>query len=95
MKQEALKWEALNRLSKSPEYLEYLKPILEQAFNNLWPDPAESETVEGFFKQYTEQYGRAMAYKEIFNILSNASAVVINLSKQQDDKKTAPYNLGA
>lgn len=90
LKQEMQKWEALNRIFHSKDYQEYLKPILEGAFYNSWLNPNELDkegrplfpTQEAFHKAYTEQYGRAIAYKELFNLLAGAGSVLENLSKQ-------------
>lgn len=75
-------YEGLHRLSSSSDYQNYLKPILQEAFQNKWPDPTQAKTPEEFHKQYTEAYGRSMAYMEIFNLLANAGSVAQNLSKQ-------------
>lgn len=82
LKQEALKWEALFRIANSSDYKNYLKPILESAFQNLWPDPAESKTPEEFHKQYSEQWGRAMAYKDLYNLLESSGKVAQNIAEQ-------------
>jgi len=81
LKKEILKWEALNRIAKTQDYQEYLKPILEQAQINKWPDPVQ----ENFSKIYRVEYGRALAFKEIQNILETAEAMIINLTKQIND----------
>ena len=90
LKEEMRKWEALNRIYNSEDYQTHLKPILEQAFYNSWMNPSELNedgtpkfaSLEAFHKAYTEQYGRAIAYKELFNMLSNAGSVLENLTKQ-------------
>ena len=90
LKKEMQKWEALHRISQSKDYTEYLKPILEAAFQNTWMNPNELTdsgepkfpNYESFHKAYTEQYGRAIAYKELYNMLSGAGAVLENLTKQ-------------
>lgn len=81
LKQELLKWEAFNRMSHSQDYLEYLKPLLNQALHNKWPDPAQ----EDFDKKYIIEYSRAMAYKEIYDIMETAEAMIKNLTKQIKD----------
>ncbi len=86
-------WEGLMRIYKSQDYQLYLKPILEKAFQNLWPDPTESKTYEEFYKQYTEQRGRAMAYKEIYNLLENAEVLTRNLAEQIKNPNK-DYSLG-
>lgn len=93
VKEKLQEWEGLMRLQKSQDYQLYLKPILERAFQNLWPAPSESKTYEEFHKQYVEQWGRAMAYKELFNLLENAEALVNQLTKQLKDP-TKDYSLG-
>lgn len=85
LKKEMLKWEALNRIFSTKDYQLYLKPILEGAFTNIWPDPTKASSYEEFHKQYSEQYGRAMAYKEIFSMLEGAGRVLENLTKQVND----------
>lgn len=82
LKQEALKWEALYRLSQTKEYQEYLKPILEEQFQNKWLDPAQFKTLEEFHKAYSEAYGRAQAYKEIFNFIASSGKVAQNIADQ-------------
>ena len=84
------KWEALNRIAHSQDYQKFLKPILENAFHNSWMDPNQLDkngrplfpTHEAFHKAYTEQYGRAVAYKELYNMLDGAGAVLENVAKQ-------------
>lgn len=82
LKRELRKWQALSNLSKNKDYQQFLKPILREAFSNLWPDPSRAHSFEEFFKQYSEQYGRAIAYKEIYNMLESAETMVVNLSEQ-------------
>ena len=75
-------WEGRYRLSKSEDYQLYLKPLLMEAFNNLWPDPTQAKSAEEFHKQYSEAWGKAMAYKELYNLLNSSEAMVEALSKQ-------------
>lgn len=63
------------------------------AFNNKWPDPSQAKTVEEFHKQYSEQYGRAMAYQEIFNMLEQADKMARNIAEQINNPKK-DYGLG-
>jgi hypothetical protein len=81
LKQELLKWEAFNRICKSEDYLLYLKPLLQQALNNKWPDPAQQD----FDKKYIIEYSRAKAYEEIFNLMELAEGMIKNLRKQMDE----------
>ena len=81
LKQELQKWEAFNRISKTEDYLKYLKPLLEQAQVNKWPDPAQ----ENFSRIYPVEYGRATAYKEIQMLMESAEAMIQNISKQIKD----------
>lgn len=62
-----------------------------QRTQNLWPDPAEAKSVEEFHKQYTEHYGRAMAFKEIFSMLETADEMARNLAKQKAKTKDKSY----
>jgi len=86
-KEKIAKWEALYRISQSTDYIEYLKPILQEAFNNKWPDPTQAKTPEEFHKQYTEQYGKAMAYKELYNLIESSGSVSRTLTSQIKNKK--------
>jgi hypothetical protein len=84
LKQELTKWEAFNRLQGNPDYQTFLKPLLQSAFNNIWPDPAE----DNFEKKYVIQYARAKAYKEIHDLLETSEAMIKNIRTQvsQPDK---------
>ena len=82
LKAQLLVWEGRHRLSQSEDYQLYLKPLLMEAFNNLWPDPTQAKSAEEFHKQYSEAWGKAMAYKELFNLLNSAEKMVEALSKQ-------------
>jgi hypothetical protein len=82
LKQEALKWEGLHRISQSTEYQEYLKPLLQEQFQNKWLDPAQFNSLEEFHKAYSEAWGRAQAYKEIYNMLESAGKVAQNMAEQ-------------
>lgn len=90
MKKEMQMWEAFHRIYKSQDYQEFLKPYLEKAFYNTWMNPSELNTngdpkfpdEKSFHKAYSEQYFRAIAYKELFNMLSSAASVVENYAKQ-------------
>ena len=86
--------EGLTRICKSQDYQEYLKPILQEAFNNKWPDPTKAVSVEEFHKQYSEQYGRAMAYRELYNILENADIISRNVAEQIKNP-TKNYGIGS
>ena len=94
-------WEALNRLSKMEEYKDYLRPRLQEAFNNRWIDPNQVDengqplfdTYEAFHKAYTEMRGKAVAYQEITNMIDGASAMVEQISKAIEDP-SADYGLG-
>lgn len=76
------RYQALLRICKSPDYQEHLKPILMEAFHNKWPDPSQSQDLAQFHKQYSEQYGRAMAFKEIYNMIETAEKASVELAKQ-------------
>lgn len=65
-------------MAKSEEYLRFLKPILEQALNNKWPDPAQ----EGFERKYIIDFSRAKAFQEIYLMLENAETHILNIKKQ-------------
>jgi hypothetical protein len=81
LKQELSKWEAYNRLQGNPDYQQYLKPLLEQAFHNLWPDPAQQD----FERKYIIEYSRAKAYKEIYDLLSTSKTMIENIRKQMSE----------
>jgi len=81
LKQELGKWEAFNRLQGNPDYQQYLKPLLQQALNNLWPDPAQPD----FEKKYHIEYARAKAYQEIYNILETSKTMIENIRKQMSE----------
>lgn len=69
--------------------------ILQEAFNNKWPQPDQLDsdkkplftTYESFHKAYTEQYGKAMAFKEIFTMIESADDMSRNLAEQMSGKK--------
>jgi hypothetical protein len=84
------KWEGLARIAQSEDYLNHLKPLLSDAFNNKWLDPASSTNYQDFHKQYTELYGRAMAYQELYNTLENSKAMVVKVSEQVNSKEGGP-----
>lgn len=92
-KEKLAEWEGLMRIEKSQDYQLYLKPILEKAFQNKWPDPSKAMTYEEFHKQYAEQYGRAMAYQEITTLLENAGTLAKNLAEQMKNP-TKDYSYG-
>lgn len=52
------------------------------AFQLKWVDPSQAKTIEEFHKQYTEQYGRAMAFQEVYNMLESAPDVARNIAEQ-------------
>ena len=81
LKQELDKWEAFNRLNSQPEYLNFLKPLLQQAFSNLWPDPAQPD----FQNKYVIEYSRAKAYKEIYDLMETAGKMAENIRKQMSE----------
>jgi len=81
LKQELHKWEGLNLLAHNQEYQTYLKPLLQQAFHNKWPDPAQ----EDFDRKYIIEFSRAKAYEEIYNMLEMAEEMIKNLTKQMKD----------
>ena len=78
LKQELLKQEALSRINKSQDYLQHLKPELETAFTNKWPDPSQKD----FDRKYVIEFARANAYKEIFNKLATADHMIEAITKQ-------------
>lgn len=78
------KWEALHRISQSTDYTEYLKPILVEAFTNKWPDPAQ----DGFGVKYQVEYGKMMAFKEIYNLLANAATTIEGIRKQSEKRQS-------
>jgi hypothetical protein len=81
LSQELRKWEAFNRLQGNPDYQQFLKPLLQAAFNNLWPDPAQDD----FEKKYHIEYARAKAYMEIFNLLETSKTMIENIRKQMSE----------
>jgi ribosome-binding ATPase YchF (GTP1/OBG family) len=81
LKQELLKWEAFNRLAQSQDYLQYLKPVLQQALTNKWPDPLQTN----FGDAYKVEYARAKAFEEIINIMASAESMIKNLVKQLEE----------
>ena len=85
--QELKKQEALERISKSQDYQEYLKPILESAVKNKWLDPSEFKSLEEFHKAYSESFGRASAFRELMMILDNAGTMARNISEQMSKPK--------
>lgn len=44
-------------------------------------------TTKEFHKAYTESYGKAMAYKELYNAIENAGAKALALSEQINNPK--------
>lgn len=52
--------------------------MLQSAFLNKWPDPAQ----ENFDRKYIIEYSRAMAYKEIFNLIEGAEKMAQVTAKQ-------------
>lgn len=82
LKELANRFEGLHRLAQSGDYQKYLKPILEDAFNNKWPDPVEAKDAVEFHKQYVEQWARAMAYRDIYNLLASAGKQAEAIAKQ-------------
>ena len=81
LSQELRKWEAYNRLQGNPDYQLHLKPLLEQAFHNLWPDPAQPD----FDRKYIIEYSRAKAYKEIYDLLETSKTMIENIRKQMSE----------
>ena len=55
--------------------------MLEKAQVNKWPDPLQDK----FADAYKVEYGRATAYKEIFNIMELSEGMIKNLVKQIND----------
>jgi len=83
------RYAALGAICKLPEYQNHLKPILQEAFQNKWPDPTQAKGTKEFHKQYTEQYGRAMAYKELFNMIEGGESMAKTMAEQiASPKKT-------
>jgi hypothetical protein len=81
LRQELQKWEAFNRLCHLKDYQDYLKPLLEQARLNKWPDPLQDK----FEDVYKVEYGRATAYKEIQMLMDTAEGMIKNITKQMKD----------
>ena len=80
LKQELNKWEAYNRLQGNPDYQLHLKPLLESAFNNKWPDPAQ----EDFDRKYIIDFARAKAFMEIYILLETSKTMIENIRKQMN-----------
>lgn len=72
VKLQLIRWQALNRLCKSTDYQQHLKPYLQQAFSNKWIDPSQFKTLGEFHKSYTENFGKATAFQEIIDLLDSA-----------------------
>ena len=86
--------EAFHRLAKSPEYLNHLKPFLTTKLHNSWLNPAQSESVEQFHKQYSEVYGQAKAAEELMRELEDAGAKIQSIRKSLNkDEKNKKYEL--
>lgn len=67
--------------------------MLVEAFSHKWPDPSLSKTYEEFHKQYSEQYGRAIAYKEVFELIETAETQAFNLAERMKDPEK-DFSLG-
>lgn len=101
LRSQLTRWEGLSRICKGQDYQLYLKPILEQAFQNKWLDPNSLDkegkplfpTMEAFHKAYSEEWGQAKAFKEVYNILENAEVMARNLA-EQIKSPTKDYSLG-
>ena len=76
--------EALNRISQSEDYQEYLLPILLSAVKNKWLDPSGFKTYEEFHLAYSAAFGRAKAYGEIINMLAGSEAGANRITKAMD-----------
>ena len=93
---ELRKWQALSRLGKSKDYLEFLKPILEAVQHNKWLDPDQQDQqgkplfpdLQSFHKAYTEVYGKAKAFGELQTMIEMADAMIDNIAKQEKNKKS-------
>jgi hypothetical protein len=83
------RYQALHRICQMEEYRLHLKPILEEAFKNKWPDPSQSKSTKEFHKQYTEQYGKAMAFRELFNMIEGAEKLANNLTQEMAKPKSS------
>ena len=81
LSQELRKWEAFNRLQGNPDYQTYLKPLLQSAFLNKWPDPSQPE----FDRKYIIEFSRAMAYQELFNLFETSKLMIENIRKQMSE----------
>ena len=66
---------------------------MEEAFLNKWPDPSQFSTSDEFHKKYTEDFGKAMAFKDLYNAIEGAEAMAQATAKQlkSPDKD---YSLG-
>lgn len=53
--------------------------------NNKWLEPSEFKTQEEFFKAYTEAHGRAMAYKEIIDLVGGSESKIASIKKAIDN----------
>ena len=80
---ELLKQEAYNRLAANPDYLNHLKPLLLSAFSNLWPDPAQPD----FDRKYIIQYSKAMAFKEVYDLLETAKGRIEAIREKMAEPK--------
>lgn len=78
---------ALSQICKSQEYQNHLKPRLAEAFTIKWLDPSQATNLQEFHKQYSEIYGRAMAYKEIYDWIETAEKTLIARVTQFDNAK--------
>jgi hypothetical protein len=63
---------------------------LEEAFLNKWLNPSELDvngqpkfpTEREFHKAYSEAYGKAMAFKELYALIENADELARNAAEQ-------------
>ena len=96
---ELAQWEAFSRICNSPEYQDFLKPLLVAAQANLWLNPEELDkdnrpvfpSLKAFHKAYTEMLGRARAYKEIQTMIDNAATYLKSVREQKETKKTYEF----
>jgi predicted DNA-binding ArsR family transcriptional regulator len=75
----------LDRIAKSEDYRQHLKPLLEAQFNNKWLSPEQFPTLKEFHKAYVEVQKRAEAYKEVRDVIEAAETNIINVTKQLNE----------
>ena len=82
LKRDLAPLEAYSRLHKSPEWEMYLKPQLSQALTNKWLDPTKYPSDPEFIRAYNQAHARAMAYKEVIDLVEGADQRIEEIKRQ-------------